>query len=92
MRGSQPSSDLISARRDQIGRIAGTARRLLGRNVDPGDGPGRGDHLPDREPIPVAEVEDPVLALARAGEREQMRGGEIVDVDVVANRCAVWVG
>ena len=82
-----PSGSARWPRPASAGRRDGGAP--LRADVHAGDGPGRGDHLADREPVAVAEVEDPVLALARAVEREQMRGGQIVDVDVVANRRAV---
>src|SRR4051794_19474078 len=47
------------------------------------------DHLSVGEPGAVAQIEDPVRGRLHGGQREQVRGGQVGDVDVVAYAGAV---
>jgi hypothetical protein len=88
---TQLAADQV-ARGDELGRIARPPRRLAGGDLPPRHLLGGGDDLAHGEAAAVAEIEDLVLGFAGSVEGEEMGGGEIGDVDVVADRRAVRRG
>src|SRR5262245_27543320 len=77
---------------DQDRRVGGAARRFDGRDLTAGDAAGGRDDLAHGIAAAVAQVVDPAAAVDRA-EREDMRVGEVDDVNVVADASAVggWI-
>src|SRR5437763_2136978 len=74
------------ARCDEHSRIALPAWRFFYRDVCAGDRAGRVDDLADRVSRAVAQVVDVVTRRLPGVEREEVRAGEVVDVDVIAHR------
>ena len=70
-------------------RVAGPPAGRCRGNRAAGDAPGRLHHLPVREAGPVAEIERARFDAVDAVEREQVRVGDVRDVDVVADAGAV---
>ena len=74
---------------DQSGRVAGPAGSDRHGQRAPGHLFDGGQYFPDAEPVAVAEVADQVFTRLGGGEREHMRPGQVGDVHIVADRCAV---
>ncbi len=74
---------------DQDRRVAGAAAGDHDRDLAAGDPLDRLDHLVDREAAAVAQVADQVLARLRRVQGQQVRVGQVRDVDVVADAGAV---
>src|SRR5580692_11436 len=79
----------LVARGDRGGRVAGAARRQLDRDGVAGNLAGRLDDLPDAVAVAVAQVVDLVPARLDRLEGEEVRGGQVGDVNVVADAGAV---
>ena len=78
---------------DQLGRVARAARGNLGGNRVSGDRSGHVHHLFDGEADAVAQIKDVVLpALHQVVQRQNVRLGQVVDMDVVAHTGAVLGG
>src|SRR5215208_1631000 len=76
--------------RVHLGWITGTARAVFRRELDTADPLRSLDDFSRGRTAAGADVHDGrVAALAEVVEREHVRGREVVDVDVVANRRAV---
>src|SRR5947209_13492184 len=85
---SELRADLLAGR-DEPGRIPRPPIGLDNLHGLSGDPLHRLDHLSNREPVARTEVEDPVLAGAYPVQRQQMRRGQVLDVDVVTDRGAI---
>src|SRR6516165_6720239 len=77
---------------DQHRRIAGTALLLFHCDRAAGDAAHGVDDLAHCEAVAVADVVDEAAALSEGVEGENMRIGEVTDVDVVADAGAVLGG
>jgi hypothetical protein len=77
---------------DEIGRIAGASRGFHERNFPAGDAACGGDDFADAEAGAVAEIVDALVGVVEGAKDEEVRLGEIVDVDVVADAGAVGGG
>ena len=77
---------------DEGRRIAGAARGFDERDFAAGDTACGGDDLANAEACAVAEIVDAVVRVFEGAKDLEVRLGEIVDVDVVANTGAVGGG
>ena len=88
--GVQDSSRLrLVRRRDELRGVAGPAGRHRHRDRVAGDLADDLDDLAVGEAGAVAEVEDPVSPGVHRVEGQQVGGGQVADVDVVADAGAV---
>ena len=91
--GFHPSSaPIFAAHATNTAGSPGPPRRFLDRNRMPSHPASRLYHFPHGEATSVSQVVDQPVALFERLESQQMRLGEILDVDVVANARAVRVG
>src|SRR3974390_243015 len=88
---SQQTLRLLGAG-DEHGRISGTARHFSNGNRMTGDMAGDVDDLADGETAAAAEVANQLLLAFQALQGEDMRGGEVVDVDVITHAGSVFRG
>src|SRR3989441_8290545 len=74
----------------QDGRIAGAARRVQERNVAAGDTRCRGDDFANAEAGAVAKIVDMTIGSIERLKDGEVSGGEIVDMDEVADASSIW--
>ena len=74
----------------QDGRIAGSARRVQERNVAAGDTRCRGDDFANAEAGAVAKIVDMTIGSIERLKDGEVSGGEIVDMDEVADASSIW--
>src|SRR5438445_12818798 len=48
------------------------------------------DHFANAEPATGTEIVDKLAALTQRIENKNVRAGEVADVNVIADACAVW--
>ena len=80
---------------DQDGRVTEAARGFNNLNREAGDMPRGVNHLAYAEAAPVAEIVDKALGRRVATQpvkSQEMCGGQVADVNVVANACAIGSG
>src|SRR5215216_6345566 len=74
-------------------RIAGTPRQFVDWDGMSCDLAGSLDHFTDRVAVPAAQVVDQRIAFAKSIQREQVRGDQVRNMDVVTDAGSVrrWI-